>query len=165
MACFDLQHPVQPLFVDSSLAASRYSIAATQVLCCTPCVHKSRPMLSLWKSSFGHYKDFLFFVIEGLTDLSALWCITEACFEVGFSQTALIGWCGRLSVHDSSFSLHGPTLRLVLPDGDSPHSYWHFDPMHNPEILVHITYACTLGSFHWTCFWFFNCISCEGGPT
>lgn len=50
-------------------------------------------------------------------------CITEACFEIWFSLTALIGWCGRLSVHDSSFSVYGATLRLELPDGDSPHSY------------------------------------------
>lgn len=54
MACFDLQHQylVQPLFVDSSLAASRYSIAATQVLCCTYCVHKSRPKVSFVKVFF-----------------------------------------------------------------------------------------------------------------
>lgn len=61
-------------------------------------------------------------------------------FLIGFSLTALIGWCGRLSVHDSCvFSVYGSTLRLKLPDGDSPPSYWHFDPMHNPEILVHMT--------------------------
>lgn len=70
----------------------------------------------------GHY-GVLPFVVEGSTGLSALQCITEACFEIGFSLTALIGWCGRLSVHDSSFSVYGATLRLELPDGDSPHSY------------------------------------------
>lgn len=56
-------------------------------------------------------------------------------------SNTLIGLCGRLSGHESSLSLYGPTLRLELPDGDSLHSYWHFDPMHNPEILVHIMYS------------------------
>lgn len=37
--------------------------------------------------------------------------IAEACLEVGFSLTALIGWCGRLSVHESSLSVYGRTLR------------------------------------------------------
>lgn len=34
---------------------------------------------------------------------SAVHGIAEACLEIGFSLTALIGWCGRLSVHESSF--------------------------------------------------------------
>lgn len=49
--------------------------------------------------------------------------IAEACLEIGFSLTELIGWCTRLSVHESSFSVYGPTQRLELLDGDSPGSY------------------------------------------
>lgn len=155
MACFDLQHQYleQPLFVDSSLAASRYSIAATQVLCCNYCMHQSRPAVSffvyvhVWKWVFlyphsGHYKE-----------LSLWWARVECIvvsyellrhvWKIGFSLTALIdrvAWkiiCAWLI----GFSVYGPTPRLELPDGDSPHSYWHFDPMHDPEILVCITYV------------------------
>lgn len=49
--------------------------------------------------------------------------IAEACQEIWFSRRAPIGSRGRLYVHESSFSVHGPTLELELPDGDSPHSY------------------------------------------
>lgn len=118
MACFDLQHQylVQPLFVDSSLAASRYSIAATQVLCSNNCGHQSKSKVSFVKMFFG----FVFFLdaIRSCAFRGWGWngpkCIalllvriTEACLEIGFSLAALIGWCGRLSVHDSSFSVHG----------------------------------------------------------
>lgn len=52
-------------------------------------------------------------VVKGGAALSALQSvlfmhIAEACLEIGFSLTALMGWCGRLSVHDSSFSVYGP---------------------------------------------------------
>lgn len=66
--------------------------------------------------------------------------IAEACLEIGFFPTLLIGRCGRLSARESSLSLYGPTPRPVLPDGDSVHRYSHFDPMHCPEILVHVAY-------------------------
>lgn len=65
MACFDLQHQylVQPLFVDSSLAASRFPIAATQVICCNYCLHQSRPLYQslLWKCFFLYFFFLLFF--------------------------------------------------------------------------------------------------------
>lgn len=51
---------------------------------------------------------------------------TKECIAMhglGSPLTVLIGWCGRLSVHDSSLSVYGPTRRLELPDDDSPHSY------------------------------------------
>lgn len=90
-------------------------------------------------------------------ELSALQCCTWCCWGM-FGDWVLPNSADRevwrLSVRESSLSLYGPTLRPVLPGGDSAHSYWHFDPMHNPEILVHIAYL----SLHWIFstehFWF-----------
>lgn len=106
MAGFDLQ----PLFVDSWLAASRHPVAAAQVPRCNYCVcSASRPEVP--PATLSH---------------SLCWelcLLCSACLEVGLSLTAQAGWCGRVSVHDSSVSLYGPALRLELPDGDSPLCY------------------------------------------
>lgn len=97
-------------------------------------------------------------------------CIAEACLEIGFSLTALIGWCGRLSAHDSSFFFF---FLYMEPLWGSELSWWWLAhtaidtliQLHDPEILVHITcmYYFTLDSFHWTSFGFRRicCVSCQ----
>lgn len=115
MACFDLHHQyqVQPLFVDSSLAARRYAVAATQVMCCNYCVHQSRPQVSFVKVFFFSVVVVLDTVRtcafggqgwSGPKCIAVLFLhIAEACLKIGFYLTAPIGWCGRLSVHESSY--------------------------------------------------------------
>ncbi len=83
-------------------------------------------VFSLFFFFSGHYKELRLRwsrVEWAQVHCSAVHGIAEACLEIWFTLTALIGWCGRLSVHESSFSVYGPTRRLELPDGDSPHSY------------------------------------------
>lgn len=166
MACFDLQHQylAQPRFVDSSLTASKalHSCYTGSILLL------GFLLLLLWSyapkqawSVFAQSAFIIFFpwllqevvvpsLLRSEVDLNALQCCSWYCWGMFAdwvlpNSTDTVGWCGRLSAHESSLSVYGPTLRPELPDGDLPHSYWQFDLMHNPEILVHIT--CVL--LHW----------------
>lgn len=93
LACFDLQRQLraQPLFVDSSLAASTHCVAAAQVLWCTAGLF--RPYMTTRPTTPPPSPD--------LRVLAAAVC-SFYCLEIGFFRTALIGCRGGLSVRDSS---------------------------------------------------------------
>ena len=140
MACFDLQHQyrVQPLFCwqfSGCTARSCYTGSGALIIACTTVRPPgaflesplSPPLRGLQEPTppLDHHRHkahravFFYFILP----------IAEACLVDRVAWKIICAWLILFSLY------------MELPGGDSPHSYWHFDPMHNPEILVPITYV------------------------
>lgn len=161
------------VFVDSSLAASTDSIAATQVLCCNYCVHWSRPEVSLWKffSPPGHYKELNsgWSRVEWTREYSALQCcFSWYCWGM-FGDWVLPNRAHRV-VH--KIICAWVILFCIWTHSEAGASWWWlarqlltlWSLMHNPEILVHMTYAIIpLWILSMEHLWFYKncCISCK----
>lgn len=143
MACFDLQHQyrVQPLFCwqfTGCTARSCYTGSGALITACTT----ARPPGAFLESPPPPSLDFR----SPLHPLTTTTTRHKCPAGLFFSFLLFFAYCwgmfgDRVAWKIICAWLIPFSLYMELPGGDSPHSYWHFDPMHNPEILVPITYV------------------------